>query len=193
EGPMFFAVDGALRHDLVTIVGVRRIESADGIRYRTGYVKVWDPEMVDAKMLQDGGIDLDLTVGRELIRLNDEGMIIGPVWYDEYQLHQTAINLRNQGVKCERFSQGEDRTQADTFLFKQYKQGTIENDGATGDLTQLADAVKGAKAIATGRDERLRLIKGGETGNVRIDQAVAQSMAVWKASIYKPKKKARFV
>lgn len=163
---MTFALDASMRHDTTALVGV----SSEGGRFRTGYVKAWDPHGKD--------IDLEETAAAEILHLKGKGLIDGPVWYDPFQLHQVAMNLRKRGIACEEFPQGDERLRADTHLWQLYKDGKIDNPN---DAT-LAAHIRSAKAKES-EGERLRLVKGNLSASNKIDLAVAQSMAAWKCSI----------
>jgi phage terminase large subunit-like protein len=165
-GPMVFALDASQRHDTTALVGMRK----EGERFRTGYVRAWNPRGVD--------IDLEETAAAEIIQLASRGLIDGPVWYDPFQLHQVAMNLRKRGIACEEFPQGDERLRADTHLWQLYKDGLIDNPNEP----TLAAHIRAAKAKES-EGERLRLVKGSLSGSNKIDLAVAQSMAAWKASL----------
>jgi hypothetical protein len=166
---MAFALDASQRHDTTALVGMMK----EGGRYRTGYVKAWNPRGKD--------IDLEETAAAELIGLHQRGLIDGPVWYDPFQLHQVAMNLRKLGIACEEFPQGDERLRADTHLWQLYKDGLIDNPN---DQT-LAAHIRSAKAKES-EGERLRLVKGSLSASNKIDLAVAQSMAAWKCSVKPP-------
>jgi phage terminase large subunit-like protein len=81
-------------------------------------VRVWDPEGKD--------IDLEETIAKEVQRLHEAELMIGPFNYDSYQMHQVAVNLRKKEVPCVEFSQQTDRTKSDTFLWKQFHTGKLQ-------------------------------------------------------------------
>lgn len=164
--PMILAADGSQRNDTTSLVGVCR----EGERFQTCFVKVWEPH--------GKNIDLDETLAAAIIALQEQGLIDGPVWYDPFQLHQVAMNLRKRGIACEEFQQGDERLRADSFLYKQYKDGNIDNYADP----HLQAHVTAARAKETD-NERLRIIKGTMSDAKKIDAAVSQSMAVYKASL----------
>lgn len=176
--PMFIAGDASQRHDSVALLGVRRI----GVyvfgeyqeRYKLCYIRVWDPEGKD--------IDLEETIAAEVERLHELGMMIGPFNYDSYQMHQVAVNLRKKGVPCVEFSQQTDRTKSDTFLWKQFHTGKL-GTFPSAVLEQHCQAAK-AKELD---NEQIRIVKGRGNRSARIDACVALSMAVWKASQFRPR------
>lgn len=179
--PAVFAADASQRHDTTSLVGVESIIvpilQKPVERFRTTYCRVWNPEGVD--------IDLEATLGAEVLRLWENGLLLPPFYYDPTQMHQVAINLRKKGVPCQEFPQGSERMKADTFLFRLYKNNLIDNF----DDPDLISHLQAAKAKED-KFEHLRIVKGELSKSAKIDAAVAQSMATWKASIRpKPQKK----
>jgi hypothetical protein len=162
---MILAADASQRHDTTSLVGMRR----EGDRYRTCYVKVWNPHGRD--------IDLDETLTAEILALSEQGLI-DELWYDPYQLHQIMLNLRKHGIEAKEFPQGEERVRADTFLWKLYRDGAIDNYPDP----DLADHIRAAKAKEQ-ENERLRIVKGTASNAGKVDAVVAQSMAAYKASL----------
>lgn len=180
--PMVLAADASQRNDTTSLVGIERvlvpILGKASERYRTAMVKVWNP----------GGKDIDLeeTLAAEVESLYNAGLMFGPLWYDPFQMHQVAMNLRKKGIPCAEFPQGNERLLADSFLYKQYKQGKIDNYPDP----DLAAHIQAAKAKEYD-NEQMRIIKGTVSGSGKVDAAVAQSMAVWKASLRPAPKKKR--
>jgi hypothetical protein len=182
--PMVLAGDASQRNDTTALVGMERIKvkilGREIERFRTVLCRVWDPRGKD--------IDLEETIAAEVKRIFDFGMMVGPFFYDSTQMHQVAVNLRKQGVPCVEFNQGTERERADTFLHKLYKQGRIDNYPHA----DLASHVTSAKAVEN-KFEGVRIVKGTlSSKGKKIDAAVAQSMATWKAStaqFIKPKKR----
>jgi len=176
--PMFLAGDASQRHDSVALVGVRRVGAyvfgEYQERYKVCYLRVWDPEGKD--------IDLEETIAAEVERLYEAGLVVGPFNYDSYQMHQVAVNLRKKGVPCTEFSQQTDRTKSDTFLWKQFHTGRI----GTFPSEVLEQHVQAAKAKELD-NEQIRIVKGKGNRSARIDACVALSMAVWKASQFRPR------
>lgn len=172
-GPMTLAGDASQRNDTTALVGVQarkvKLFGKEQIRYRVRLVKVWDPEGKD--------IDLDETIANHVYSIYKQGLLNGSFRYDPYQMHQVAINLRKKGVPCKEFPQGQERLKADTFLWEQFKDGTM-------DLYPhpvLESHVKGANAKEY-ENEQIRIIKGTASKSSKVDAAVALSMAVWAAS-----------
>lgn len=188
--PMVVAIDASRgRRDCVAIVGVNQ----EFERYRTKFVKIEQPQGSD--------FDLDQMVGEEIWRLFRQGLIYRreglpheqalvnagkvpiEVWYDPYQMHQVAINLREKrGLLMAEFSQHSERTMADTFLFQQYKDARIDNP----DNKTLLEHLKNARAEDVGDNANQMRIRKGKGTQIAEDGVVAQSMATWRASKRKP-------
>lgn len=199
--PMTFAIDASVRHATSAIVGVRRITREwAGLtfdRYQTGYCRVFDPLTYGSKADSDnvalggkkGDLDLEELMATEVEKLADLGLIVGPVWYDPFQFHSIAMNLRAKKIPCAEFPQNNERMLADTFLYQQYKHGTIDNYPHRG----LESHVGAAKAKENDK-QQIRIIKGTATGVLSggaNDAAIAQSMSVWKSSLRSRRKKRR--
>lgn len=172
-GSMVLAADASQRNDTTAIVGVQKrkmkLFGKETVRYRVMLCRVWDPQGKD--------IDLEETIAKYVKKIYDMGHLNGAFRYDPYQMHQVAVNLKKKGVPCKEFNQGADRLKADTFLWQQFKDGTI-------DLfphAVLENHVKAANAKEY-ENEQVRIIKGTATELNKVDAAVALSMAVWAAA-----------
>lgn len=191
--PMIFAVDAAKSGDNLALVGMIPIENIDEqgkptTIYRTGYAKIWEA-IAGAKY------DLDETIGKELIWLNARNLIRGPVFYDDYQLHQVMLNLSKLGIEVEEFSQQSMRLLADTFLHRCYRDDLIENYNEPLLIQNL-----GAAKAKEDSEGRMRIVKGtahsakqkataaqlADASRYKVDGAVTQSMATYKASMVEP-------
>jgi hypothetical protein len=197
--PMVVAIDASQRRATSSIVGVRRVvrewAGRSFERFQTVFVRVYDPatykvgrELRDLGA-KDGDLDLEDTLARDVERLNELGLIEGAVWFDPFQMHSVAMKLRKKKIPCVEFPQSTERTLADTFLYGLYKRGAIDNfpDAA------LQRHVTKARAKEDDK-QRIRLIKGAATDKTaggENDAAVAQSMAVWKASTRPLRKRKR--
>lgn len=175
--PFFLAGDASQRHDSVALVGVKKVTTLifgePQERFKVCYIKVWDPKGKD--------IDLDETIAAEVQRLFELDLMKGYFSYDSYQMHQVAVNMRKKGIPCVEFSQQTDRTKADTFLWKQFSQGRIGT--FPNDVLQTHVLASKAREL---ENEQIRIVKGKGNRSARIDACVALSMAVWKASQYRP-------
>lgn len=172
-GPMVLAGDASQRHDNTALVGVQqrkvKIFGKEQTRYKVMLVRSWDPEGKD--------IDLEETIAKYVKKLYDDGLLLGPFRYDAFQMHQVAVNLRKKGVPCREFNQGKDRLLADTFLWQQFKDGTLD----IYPHETLEAHVKAANAKEY-ENEQVRIIKGTASTENKVDCAVALSMAVWAAA-----------
>lgn len=172
-GPMVLAGDASQRNDMTALVGVQkrkvRLFGKEQERYRVMLVRAWDPQGRD--------MDLDETIARYVKAIHDQGLLVGPFRYDPFQMHQVAVNLKKMGVPCLEFNQGQERLKADSFLWKQFNQGTIDLYPSP----TLEAHVKAANAKEY-ENEQVRIIKGEASSPRKVDAAVALSMAVWAAS-----------
>ena len=175
--PMVLAGDASQRSDNVTLVGVRKhhvmVKGELQDRFRVCFCEVWDPKGKD--------IDLEETIAKRVYQLFSAGLMIGPFWYDSYQMHQVAVNLRKKKVPCVEFTQQSDRLKSDTFLWKMFKKGQIE----LFPHQVLEQHCKHAKAKEY-ENEQLRIVKGTISRNNKVDAAVALAMALYKASTFRP-------
>ncbi len=209
--PMVFAVDAGIKHDNCGIVGTYAEwnsswksgapdnDEEQPIRFITGYAKAIDPK----KVAPDGlGMDLDLHIGEEIVRLYRAGLILRrdplpgekklvellgltpiEVWYDETQMHQVAMNIRKSAkLLIAKFDQGRPRLLSDSFLRKCYQEFKVDNI-LEPDLQSHLDAAK-AEAQTTAQNQGLiRIVKGTGEHAKPIDLSVAQSMSVYRCSL----------
>lgn len=172
-GPMVLAGDASQRNDTTALVGVERrltkIFGEEQERYRVRLVRVWDPEGKD--------IDLDATIAAYVEKVYKGGCLIGPFYYDPFQMHQVAVTLRKKGVPCKEFQQGAERLKADTFLWKLFNDRCIDLYPST----VLEAHVKGANAKEY-ENEQVRIVKGTASVSNKVDAAVALAMSCWAAS-----------
>jgi phage terminase large subunit-like protein len=177
--PMVIAIDASQRHDTTSIVGTRY--NAETERFETPLVIVFDPKGED--------IDLDETVAETIEGLFNAGLIATSynekteedeleLWHDPYQMHQVAVNLAKKGIKSREFSQGKERTLADTHLWKLYRDDMIDNI----DSPDLKAHCQAAKAVEQ-ENEMLRIVKGTRSNAGKVDATVSQSMSAWKCSL----------
>lgn len=197
--PMTFAIDASMRHDSTALAGAYDEMINGSYAYRTGYARAWNP--------RGENIDLEETVIAELLRLFRAGLVrkrqaqagelkiiaaenLTPidVWYDPFQMHQVAMNLRKRHkLLIAEFTQLKERTLADSFLYRQYKTRNIciIDDPV---LKSHLESAKAESQDAEGQDaekaelEKLRIVKAQGINAKPIDLAVAQSMSVFKCS-----------
>lgn len=190
-GPMVLAGDASQRNDTTSLVGVqKRIVKLFGKpveRYRVMLVNVFDPHetFVGKDMIRLGAkehdLDLEDTIAEAVKEIHGRGLMLGPFFYDPFQMHQVAVNLRKKKVPCVEFPQGNERVKADSYLWKCFNKGLIDLYKSPG----LEKHVKNAKAKELD-NEQIRLVKGTLSQGGKIDACVALSMAVWKASKFRP-------
>lgn len=68
---------------------------------------------------------LEILAASEVEHLHAQGLMDRPLWYDPYQLHQVAMNLRKKGILCEEFNQGNERVLADLFSINSTGMATL--------------------------------------------------------------------
>lgn len=202
---MVLAIDASQRHDTTSLVGVVPPATTDA-KFETPLVEVWDPK--------GRNIDLEETVAARVVQLVKQKLVrrvydpktgkrlVDPetkapvyhIYYDPTQMHQVAMNLKKKNIACIEFQQGKERTKADTFLYQCYRPDpqTGEQRIANIDSPELAEHVGAAKAREL-EGEQMRIIKGTTSEAGKIDATVAQSMAVWKASLLPMRNRLRSV
>lgn len=188
---LFLAGDASQRNDTTALVGVEKVTKKvlekELDYYIVKYFSMFDPrEMNDWKeLIKFGGkkfdLDLEATILEEVKRLHELGLLVGPFHYDPYQLHQLGVNLRKQRIPASEFDQGVQRVLADTHLWKVFKDGRI----VLPNNPKLIQHVKNAKAKEM-ENELVRIVKGTASTSNKVDAAVALSMAVFKASKFRP-------
>ena len=188
--PMIIAIDGAIRNDTISLVGIKKYKimlwGEEVERYKLCYFKSWSPEKSGAKAnkhmgVVKGDMDIDELVGNEIVYLFNQGLITGPVWYDPYQMHQTAVKLRKKKIPCVEFVQQSERLKSDTFFAEILRKGEL-------DLFYhpvMEAHIKNAKAKEF-ENMQIRIVKGTIGRGNKVDAAVATAMALWKASQFRP-------
>jgi phage terminase large subunit-like protein len=188
--PMIIAIDGAIRNDTISLVGIKKyhIELFNELveRYKLCYFKSWSPEKSGMKKdntlgTKKGDMDLEETVGKEILWLYNQGLITGPVWYDPFQMHQIAVKLRKQKIPCVEFVQQSERLKCDTFFAEILRKGELD---LYYDPVMEAH-IKNAKAKEF-ENMQIRIVKGTIGRGNKVDAAVATAMALWKASLFRP-------
>jgi phage terminase large subunit-like protein len=170
-----YALDGSMHSDCTALVGCVRI---DGVIHCVD-VHIWEPD--------GSGKEVDQNKVMNTIRdLHRRKLLRQPLYYDPYQLVKLAQDLRAEGIRCQEFSQGAERIKADTSLYKLYQEGGIVNYAHPGLRSHILSA-----AVRSYGDEEIRIIKpeikeegvGRVVGKLdrKVDAAVAQSMAAYKA------------
>jgi phage terminase large subunit-like protein len=100
------------------------------------------------------------------------------IYFDPYQMHQVAKRLwKEHGILCYEFPQGKERTLSDTFMYKCYRDGLIDNV----DSPDLEHHLANSKAREL-EGELIRIVKGTTSNAGKVDAAVAQGMALYRCS-----------
>lgn len=97
-------------------------------------------------------------------------------------MHHLAMQLRKKHrLLLAEFDQKQERTRSDTFLLQQYADFNIDNLEDP-DLKSHLEAAKAEQQNADTDNPLIRIVKATGEHAKPIDLAVAQSMAVYKAS-----------
>jgi phage terminase large subunit-like protein len=104
-------------------------------------------------------------------------MNIVQICYDEYQLHDMATRLMQDGVAwLSKFPQTTERLIADGQMHKLAMKGSLAHSGDPA----LRDHIGNAKAkLQVDEESRMRIVKSAP--NAKVDGAVAASMGVKRA------------
>jgi hypothetical protein len=168
----FFAhePDGSGEFDLDEIFGAEIVRLWKG-----GFIKRRDPDPREKKLIED-----------------DPRLIPIAVYYDNYQMMQTAVNLRKyHHLLIKEFKQKVERKLADTALRRIFKNHQIDIPADP----KLQKHLTAAKAKNEGKkgeiDGTIRIVKS-ETAAQAIDGAVALSMATYAESLNPPPRRRSF-
>ena len=116
---LFFGADASQKHDYTALIGTARNDFTD-----VRYVKTWKPKKGLFGKIQP--IDLEDTIGAELLRLHTAGQVRA-VAYDPWQLATVAKQWEKKGIKTIEMPQTEQRTEADTALFNAIVSGSLRH------------------------------------------------------------------
>jgi phage terminase large subunit-like protein len=157
--------DASTSRDLTAAVGSvwnDELQKVDVI-----HVKVWEPKR---GWLRKGKptIDLEETLGKEVLRLHDAGQLEAVV-YDPFQLHSLAISWAKLGIKTIELPQTNARTEADQALYDAVLTRQLRHYGDP----RLDEHINNAIAKESVRGYRL----DKEKTSRKIDAAVALSMS----------------
>lgn len=135
--------------------------------------KLWEAEENE---LFDGEkiIDLEETIKKEIIRASENIRQLQAVYYDPYQLHAIATDLKKRKIEMVEFPQHSLRMKADSNLYTVISQKRLvvyPDDDLRNHVTKAK-----AKEYEEGK---VRITKGKSMD--KVDLAVALSMAVWGA------------
>ena len=152
--------DASTTHDFTSLVGL------DGRDVRL--VKVWKPKKIAGIRLGKPTVDLEVTIGQEVLNLYRDGLV-SCVVFDPYQLHSIGIKWEKAGIRCVEMPQTAQRVEADTALFNTIISRQIRHYKNA----DLDEAVRNAIVVETPRG--IRLAK--EKASRKIDPLIALSMA----------------
>jgi phage terminase large subunit-like protein len=156
--------DASTSRDSTALVGVTydyKLKLTDVV-----YCRIWKPQR--GILPGKATIDLDATLKADIVRLR-QSYYVAACFYDPYQLHSVAMNLRNEGVNMIEMPQTARRTEADQALYDAILGRLIRHYGDPALTEHMTNAV--AKESERG----YRLAK--EKTSLKIDAAVALSMA----------------
>jgi len=152
--------DASTTHDYTSLVGM------DGGDVR--FVRVWKPKKVAGIRFGKPTVDLEATIGQEVLNLHAGGQV-SCVVYDPWQMAAVARSWEKAGIRCVEMPQTAQRVEADTALFNAIISRRIRHYKSP----DLDEAVRNAITIETPRG--IRLAK--EKASRKIDPLVALSMA----------------
>jgi hypothetical protein len=158
--PLWLGADAATRKDHIALVGCTWNSRAG--RVELAYVREWRPKLLPVLA---GGVDLDETIGAEVLRLHRQNNVRG-VFADPWQMASLINRWQKAGVRVHGFPQTGHRVRADQALYDAITSGTLTTFASPA----LREAIRRAAAKETVRGLRLTKRPGD-------DLAVALSMA----------------
>jgi len=162
--PLWLAVDAGTKRDAAALVGCTWNDKAG--RAELALVREWHPSVL---AYLTAGLDLDETVGAEIMRLRKE-CSVREVRYDAWQMAAISTRLEKAGIRVVEMPQTAQRTEADQLLYDAITAGTL----GTFHSPELRAAMTKAAGQETPRGYRL-LKRSGD------DLVVALSMAHYGA------------
>lgn len=156
--PLYVAIDIGIKHDSSAVIGVYR----DRNIVKLALAQSWIPS-------KESPLDIDQSVGRYLREANKD-FNLKVVYYDPWQCHHLATELRKEGIKMEEFPQTTDRlTQMGQNLYNLITGGNLLLY-PHGEMRKHAE-----KTLVKETQRGFRLIKG--KASQRIDLIIALAMA----------------
>jgi phage terminase large subunit-like protein len=166
---MVLGADASTSRDLTALVGTAYNDAAS--RVEVCYTRVWKPER-GLLRLGKPTVDLDETIGAEVLRLHAAGLVAAVV-ADPYQLHTSILRWEKAGIRVIELPQTSGRIEADQSLYDAIIGRTLAHNGEP----TLTAHVEAAVAVETLRGWRL----AKEKASRKIDAAVALSMSHYGA------------
>jgi phage terminase large subunit-like protein len=143
--PLWLGADAGTKRDAVALVGCTY--NRDAQRVELAYVRQWLPEKLPKLV---AGVDLDDTVGREVLRLH-RAHNVQEVLGDPWQLASIMNRWEKAGVEVRELPQTAQRTAADQALYDAITSKTL----ATYESPELRESIRKAAAKDTNRGTRL--------------------------------------
>lgn len=167
---LVFGADASTSHDFTALVGCS-YDNKTGM-VEVGYTRVWKPQKIAGIRFGKPTIDLQETLGAEVIRLYQAGQVAAVVC-DPFQLHTLIVAWQKLGIRVIELAQSAGRVESDQSLYTAIIGRSIVhyNDPV------LTEHVNAAVAVETPRGYRL----AKEKASRKIDAAVSLSMAHWGA------------
>ena len=163
ETQLFYGADASQRHDYTALVGCAKGDFTD-----VRFIKVWKPKRTGKGLFKIQPIDLEETIGAELIALH-KARQVKAVCYDPWQLATVAKQWQRAGIKTIEMPQTAQRVESDTALFNAIVSGSIRHYKNN----DLDEAVRNAIIQETPRGMRI----AKEKATNKIDALIALSMA----------------
>jgi hypothetical protein len=160
---LFLGADASQRHDYTALVGTQKGDWTD-----VRFVRVWKPKRTGRGLLKAQPIDLEATIGAEVLRLHKLGQV-GAVCFDPWQLATVAAQWRKAGIQVIEMPQTQQRIEADTALADAIAGGRLRHFRSA----DLDEAVRNAIVVETPRGMRI----AKEKASRKIDALIALSMA----------------
>jgi hypothetical protein len=160
---LFYGADASQRHDYTALIGCAKGDYTD-----VRFVKVWKPKRTGKGLFKIIPIDLELTIGAELIALHKLGQVKA-CCYDPWQMVTVAKQWERAGITCIEMPQTNQRVEADTALYNGIVSGHVRHYKNN----DLDEAVRNAIIQETPRGMRI----AKEKATNKIDALVALSMA----------------
>jgi phage terminase large subunit-like protein len=157
---MTLGADASTTHDYTALVGM----AGQDVRL----VRIWKPKSVAGIRFGKPTVDLEATIGQEVLNLHKAGNVACVV-YDPWQMAAVARSWEKAGIRCVEMPQTNQRVEADTALFNAIISGQVRHYRSP----DLDEAVRNAIIIETPRGIRL----SKEKASRKIDPLVALSMA----------------
>ena len=160
---LFYGADASQKHDYTALIGCAKGDYTD-----VRFIKVWKPKRTGKGLFKIQPIDLEETIGAELMELH-KARQVKAVCYDPWQLATVARQWQRAGIKTIEMPQTAQRVESDTALYNAIISGSIRHYKNA----DLDEAVRNAIIQETPRGMRI----AKEKATNKIDALIALSMA----------------